>query len=60
MQKSRLNITLDQDLIEYAKIAAQQRITVSELFTHFKESLVDTISRIKTGEVRWFRYDEVF
>ncbi|MEQ8170238.1 MAG: DUF6364 family protein [Candidatus Eremiobacterota bacterium] len=83
MQKSRLNITLDQDLIEYAKYyAAQQRTTVSELFTQFilnlkrvkeqeptelifsdpdfKESLLDTIARIKTGEVKWFRYDEVF
>jgi len=36
MQKTRLNITLDRDLIDFAKFYAQQeRTTVSELFTQF-------------------------
>jgi len=36
MQKTRLNITLDKDLIDFAKIyAQQQRTTVSELVTQF-------------------------
>jgi hypothetical protein len=36
MPKKKINITLDQDLIEYAKIyAATQRTTVSEIFTQF-------------------------
>ncbi|PKL52417.1 MAG: hypothetical protein CVV37_01320 [Nitrospira bacterium HGW-Nitrospira-1] len=26
----------------------------------FKESLLDMISRIRNGKVKWFRYDEVF
>jgi len=26
----------------------------------FTESLLDTISRIKTGKMKWFEYDEVF
>jgi hypothetical protein len=26
----------------------------------FKESLLDTISRIRTGKVKWVKYDEVF
>lgn len=26
----------------------------------FKESLLNTISRIKSGKVKWFKYDEVF
>ncbi|MBI4654913.1 MAG: hypothetical protein HY752_07990 [Nitrospirae bacterium] len=26
----------------------------------FKESLLDTISRIRNGKVKWFKYDEVF
>lgn len=26
----------------------------------FKESLLQTISRIKAGDVKWFKYDEVF
>jgi len=26
----------------------------------FKESLLNTISRIRTGKVKWFKYDEVF
>jgi len=36
VQKSKINITMDQDLIEYAKLyAKQQRTTVSEVFTQF-------------------------
>jgi hypothetical protein len=83
MQKSRLNITLDKDLIDFAKIyAEQQRTSVSELFTQFilnlkrlkendhteiilsdsdfKESLLETITRLRAGEVKWYKYDEVF
>lgn len=26
----------------------------------FKESLLDMISRIRNGKVKWFKYDEVF
>ncbi len=36
MQKSRINITLDSDLIEFIKeYAESQRTTVSEVFTQF-------------------------
>ena len=36
MQKGKKNITLDRDLIEYAKVYAQeQRTSVSEMFTQF-------------------------
>lgn len=83
MLKGKLNITLDQDLIEFAKnYAKYQRTTVSEIFTQFilnlkrskeneptdlimadpdfRESLLDTISRIRSGEVKWHSYNEVF
>jgi len=83
MQKGKLNITLDQDLIEFAKSYAKyQRTTVSEIFTQFilnlkrskeseptdlimadpdfRESLLDTVSRIRSGEVKWHSYDGVF
>ena len=83
MQKGKINITLDKDLIDYAKIyAEQQRTSVSEIFTQFilnlkrtkendpteviladpdfKESLLETISSIKSGKVKWFKYKEVF
>ncbi len=83
MQKSKINITLDQDLIEFAKSYAQyQRTSVSEIFSQFllnlkrakendpteiimadsdfRESLLDTISRIRSGKVKWHTYDEVF
>jgi hypothetical protein len=26
----------------------------------FKESLLNTILRIRTGKIKWFKYDEVF
>jgi len=81
--KRKVNITLDKDLIEYIKAyAAEQRTTISEIFTQFvlnlkrtkeknsteiiladpdfKESLLNTISRIRTGKIKWFKYDEVF
>jgi len=36
MRKSKINITMDQDLIDYAKsYASLQRTTVSEVFTQF-------------------------
>jgi len=36
MQKSRINLTLDADLIEFIKeYAESQRTTVSEVFTQF-------------------------
>jgi len=83
MQKSKINLTLDKDLIEYAKLyAEEQRTSVSEIFTQFllnlkrakegdptqiiladpdfRESLLETISRIKSGKVKWSRYKEVF
>jgi hypothetical protein len=83
MPKSKINITMDQDLIEYAKIyASEQRTTVSEVFSqfvlnlkrireddptqiilsdaHFKQSLFETVSRIRSGEVKWSEYEEVF
>ncbi len=83
MLKSKINITLDQDLIEFAKSYAQyQRTSVSEIFSQFllnlkrakendpteiimadsdfRESLLDTISRIRSGKVKWHTYDEVF
>ncbi len=40
MQKGKINITLDKDLIEYAKI--QQRTSVSEIFTQFVLNLKRT------------------
>lgn len=36
MQKSRINLTLDADLVEFVKeYAESQRTTVSEVFTQF-------------------------
>ena len=36
MAKIKLNVTMDQDLVEYAKAyAAEQRTSVSEIFTQF-------------------------
>ena len=83
MLKGKLNITLDQDLIEFAKnYAKYQRTSVSEIFTQFilnlkrskeneptdlimadpdfLDSLLDTVSRIRSGEVKWHSYNEVF
>lgn len=83
MTKRKINITLDKDLIEYAKIyAEEQRTSVSEIFTQFilnlkrtkennpievilsdpdfKESLLETIDRIRSGKIKWYRYKEVF
>ena len=36
MQKGKINVTLDKDLIDYAKLyAEEQRTSVSEIFTQF-------------------------
>ncbi|UCH94665.1 MAG: hypothetical protein JSV88_30980 [Candidatus Aminicenantes bacterium] len=83
MLKSKINITLDQDLIDFVKSYAEyQRTSVSEIFSQFllnlkrtkendpteiimadpdfRESLLQTISRIRSGTVKWHTYDEVF
>lgn len=83
MQKAKVNITLDKDLIAYAKLyAEEQRTSVSEIFTQFllnlkrtkegnlteviladpdfTESLLETVARIKSGKVKWSRYEEIF
>ena len=83
MQKSKLNVTLDKDLIEFIKFyAADQRASVSDIFTQFilnlrrshndepteiilsdpqfKEILLDTISRLRSGKIKWKKYREVF
>jgi hypothetical protein len=83
MPKGKMNITMDQDLIEYAKIYAnEQRTTISEVFSQFvlslkrvkendpteiilsdpgfRDSLLETMTRVQSGDVQWSRYDEVF
>ena len=83
MQKGKLNVTLDRDLIDFAKeYARYQRTSVSEIFSQFilnlkrtkeneptdiilsdpdfEESLLQTIVRIRSGDMKWFTYDEVF
>ena len=83
MHKSKINVTLDQDLIDFAKSYAEyQRTSVSEIFSQFllnlkrakendpteiiladpvfQESLLQTISRIRSGKVKWHTYEEVF
>lgn len=83
MQKTRINLTMDADLIEFMKeYAANQRTTVSEVFTQFAlrlkriktddpteiiladpdftESLLQTMEAVKTGQVNWHSYEEVF
>jgi excinuclease UvrABC nuclease subunit len=83
MLKNKINITLDQDLIDFAKSYAEyQRTSVSEIFSQFllslkrtkendpteiimadpdfRESLIQTLSRIRSGKVKWHTYDEVF
>jgi hypothetical protein len=83
MQKAKINITLDKDLIDFAKIyAEEQRTTVSEIVGQFilnlkrikekdptetilsdpdfTENLLDTLSKIRSGSMKWHAYDEVF
>jgi hypothetical protein len=83
MRKTKVNITLDKDLVEFAKgYAAEQRTTVSEIVGQFilnlkrtKErepteiilsdpdftnGLLDTLSEIRSGKMKWHGYDEVF
>jgi hypothetical protein len=83
MRKSKINVTMDQDLIEYVKsYADEQRTSVSEVFTQFilnlkrakakepmdiilsdpdfRDSLLKTIERVRSGDVQWHKYEEVF
>jgi hypothetical protein len=58
MPKSKLNITMKQDLIESAKEHEPTKIIMSD--PDFEENLLQTISRIKSGVVKWHTYQEVF
>jgi len=49
MAKSKLNITLDEDLIEFSKLyASEQKTTVSELISQFLLNLKRTKSEDPT------------
>jgi len=83
VRKSKINITLDKDLIEYAKVYAKsERTTVSEIMTQFilnlkrskdgdpteiiladpdfRDSLLETILKIRSGKIKWHKYEEIF
>lgn len=83
MNKGKLNLTLDYDLIDYVKLYAQEnRTTASEIICQFilnlkrkkerkpidiiisdpdfSESVLDSISKIRNGKMKWHSYDEVF
>ena len=83
MPKSKINITMDEDLVEYVKsYAEEQRTSVSDVFTQFilnlkraktddqteiiladpdfRDSLMETIARIRSGKVKWHKYKEIF
>ncbi len=83
MNKEKINISMDKDLIEFAKeYASLQRTSVSEIFTQFilslkrnqendptdvimsdpefKKTVLDTIERTRTGDIKWYDYKEVF
>lgn len=83
MQKAKLNITLDSDLIDFIKLyAKQQRTSVSDIITQFilnvkrsanddpmdviisdpdfYKSLLDSITKIRAGKMKWHSYNEVF
>lgn len=83
MQKAKMNITLDQDLVALAKgYAKEQRTPVSEMIGQlilnlkrtkekndmetilsdrdFAETLLETVSQIRSGKMTWHAYDEVF
>jgi hypothetical protein len=52
MTKNKLNITLDQDLIEFSKFYAnEQRTTVSELISQFLLNLKRTKSQDPTETI---------
>jgi hypothetical protein len=83
MSKEKINITMDKDLIEFAKeYAGYQRTSVSEIFTQFilnlkrnrendpteiimadpdfRKIVLDTIEKIRSGNIKWYDYEEVF
>ena len=52
MAKTKLNITLDRDLIEFSKLyATEQRTTVSELISQFLLNLKRTKSQDPTETI---------
>ena len=83
MNKGKLNLTLDYDLIDYAKLfATENRTTVSDIITQFllnlkrvkekspteqiiadlsfHESVMQTIQKLRNGNIKWHSYNEVF
>jgi len=74
MQKGKINITMDRDLIEYAKTYAEEQRTDVFWSLHHnssqrekskgavllkyhgrraQDSLLETISRVRTGDIKW-------
>lgn len=83
MAKTRLNVSLDMDLAQFAReIAEENRTTVADIITQyllalkrgkdgdattmilsdpvFRAALEDCQTRLRSGDVKWHSFDEVF
>jgi hypothetical protein len=58
MPKDKLNIAIDQDLIDSAKAHEPNEIIMSD--HDFRESLLQTILRVRSGDEKWHTYQEAF
>ncbi len=52
MSKARLNLSLDQDLIDFAKVfATENRTTVADIVTQYLLSLKRRVNRERTEQI---------
>lgn len=59
-QRTTISEIFTQFVLNLKRTKDQEPTEVILADPDFKESLLNTISRIKSGRVKWFKYDEVF
>ncbi len=59
-QRTTVSEVFTQFVLNLKRVKEKDPTEIIFSDTEFKESLMQTISKIKAGDMKWFKYDEVF
>jgi len=59
-QRTTVSEVFTQFVLNLKRIKEQNPTEIIFSDPEFMESLMQTVSKIKTGDMKWFKYDEVF
>jgi len=59
-QRTSISEIVSQFILNLKRTSEQEPMEIILSDPAFSESLLDTISKIKSGKMKWHKYDEVF